>query len=113
VLLYTQDEIMTTTMPREVKTTGGSCSPPRATEHRSRLPRSSILLGALSIALFWVFGVGFALGLGAVSCGVLAPLRSDLIDDEAASLWALLGVVAGVGGIIASTITLAPTLVQL
>ncbi|MFC9549967.1 hypothetical protein ACFTWF_03865 [Rhodococcus sp. NPDC056960] len=74
----------------------------------SRLPSVSILMGVLSIGAFWVFGLGFALGLGAVACGALATLRPAVADDEAASLRALLGVVAGVAGIIASAIALVP-----
>ncbi|RYE39767.1 MAG: hypothetical protein EOP24_43265 [Hyphomicrobiales bacterium] len=66
-------------------------------------------LGALSIA-YWLLGLGFVLGVTAVVCGVIAASRSDVADDEPASLRALLGVVAGVAGITVSTIALFPVL---
>ncbi|TQC46051.1 hypothetical protein EEB14_28130 [Rhodococcus sp. WS4] len=70
----------------------------------------SFALGALSIASFWVFGLGFVLGVSAVVCGVIAASRSGVADDEPASLRALLGVVAGVAGITVSAIALFPVL---
>jgi hypothetical protein len=70
----------------------------------------SIVLGALSIPSFWVFGLGFALGLCAVICGAVATTRTAVADDEAASLRALLGIVAGVAGIMVSAIAFFPIL---
>ncbi|PBC35056.1 hypothetical protein CJ179_50095 [Rhodococcus sp. ACS1] len=70
----------------------------------------SIALGALSIASFWVFGLGFVLGVSAVVCGVIAVSCSGVSDDEPASLRALLGVIAGVAGITVSAIALFPVL---
>ena len=81
--------------------------------HGSRLPALSITLGALSVAAFWVVGLGFLLGVGAVVCGAVATSRSAVADDEAASLRALLGVVAGAAGITVSAIALFPILAQL
>ena len=104
---------MPATIPREVDAAGYSGSAPQGRPHCSRLPRASIIMGTLSIASFWMSGVGFVLGLSAVAYGTLATSQSDIAEDEAASLWALLGVVAGIGGIIASTILLAPLLVDL
>ncbi len=82
----------------------------RAPRHGSRLPFASIILGALSIASFWVVGLGFVLGLSAVACGAFATSRSGVAGDEPASLRALLGVVAGVAGITMSAIALFPVL---
>ena len=79
----------------------------------SRLPAVSIALGALSVASFWVVGLGFILGVAAVVCGAAATSRSAVADDEAASLRALLGVVAGVAGITVSAIALFPMLAHL
>ncbi|WP_368680691.1 hypothetical protein R1X32_11070 (plasmid) [Rhodococcus opacus] len=104
---------MTVAISREADAARRSDSAPRVRKHCSRLPHASIIMGALSIASFWVFGLGFALGLSAVACGILATSRSDIAEDEAASLWALLGVVAGIGGIIASTISLVPLFVHM
>ncbi|RZL71303.1 MAG: hypothetical protein EOP32_40255 [Rhodococcus sp. (in: high G+C Gram-positive bacteria)] len=73
----------------------------------------SIALGALSVASFWVVGLGFLLGVGAVIFGAVATLRSSVADDEAASLRALLGVVIGVAGITVSAIALFPMLAEL
>ncbi|MDT2006172.1 hypothetical protein FXW78_18360 [Rhodococcus opacus] len=73
----------------------------------------SITLGALSIASFWVIGLGFILGVAATACGAVATSRSTVADDEAASLRALLGVVAGVAGITVSAIALFPMLAHL
>ncbi|MDV7090310.1 hypothetical protein [Rhodococcus opacus] len=82
-------------------------------QHRSRLPVVSIALGALSVASFWVVGLGFILGVAAVVCGAIATSRSAVADDEAASLRALLGVVAGAAGITVSAIALFPMLAHL
>ena len=71
-------------------------------QHRSRLPAASITLGALSIAAFWMVGLGFVLGVAAAVCGTVATSRPAVADDEAASLRALLGIVAGAAGIIVS-----------
>jgi hypothetical protein len=73
----------------------------------------SFALGALSIASFWVSGLGFALGVSALVCGVLAASQPGVADDEPASLRALLGVVAGVAGITMSSIALFPVLADL
>ncbi|MDF3311459.1 hypothetical protein P3H15_41470 [Rhodococcus sp. T2V] len=70
----------------------------------------SIISAALSLGSFWVFWLGFALGLCAVVCGSVATSRSAVVDDEAASLRALLGVVTGVAGITVSAIALFPML---
>lgn len=86
---------------------------PRVPRGRSRLPSVSVLLGALSIASFWVSGLGFILGVSAVVCGALAASRSGVADDDPASLRALLGVVAGVAGITVSAIALFPVLADL
>jgi hypothetical protein len=83
------------------------------TQRRSRLPAVSIALGALSVALFWVVGLGFLFGVAAVVCGAVATSRSAVADDEAASLRALLGVVAGAAGITVSAIALFPMLAHL
>ncbi|MDF3311056.1 hypothetical protein P3H15_39335 [Rhodococcus sp. T2V] len=78
-----------------------------------RLPAVSISLGALSIASFWVIGLGFVLAVAAAVCGAVATSRSAVADDEAPSLRALLGVVAGAAGITVSAIALFPMLAQL
>ncbi|WP_252189627.1 MULTISPECIES: hypothetical protein [unclassified Rhodococcus (in: high G+C Gram-positive bacteria)] len=85
-------------------------TPERPARRSSRLPTVSIVLGALSIPSFWVFGLGFVLGLCAVVCGAFATTRTAVADDEAASLRALLGIVAGVAGIMVSAIALFPIL---
>lgn len=85
----------------------------KRTQHGSRLPAVSITFGALSVASFWVVGLGFLLGVAAVVCGAIASSRSAVVDDEAASLRALLGVVAGVAGITVSAIALFPMLAHL
>ncbi|MFE7420181.1 hypothetical protein [Rhodococcus sp. NPDC057529] len=81
-------------------------------QHGSRLAAVSIALGAVSVASFWVVGLGFVLGIAAVVCGAFATSRSADADDEAASLRALLGVVAGAAGITVSAIALFPMLAQ-
>ena len=65
----------------------------------------------LSVASFWVVGLGFLLGVAAV--GAVATSRSAVVDVEAASLRALLGVAAGAAGITASAIALFPMLAHL
>ncbi|MFE7423344.1 hypothetical protein [Rhodococcus sp. NPDC057529] len=68
------------------------------------------MLEASSIASFWVFGLGFALGLCAIFYGAVATTRSRVANDEADPLRALLGIVAGVPGISVSEIALFPIL---
>ena len=104
---------MTAATPAHPGTTRTLCSSSARTRgrqalHDLRLPSMSILLGALSITTFWVLGLGFVLGTSAVLCGALATARSD--DDEAASLRALLGILAGAAGITLSAIALLPAL---
>ncbi|MFD9669970.1 hypothetical protein ACFWAY_51955 [Rhodococcus sp. NPDC059968] len=74
----------------------------------------SIALRTLSVAAFWVIGLGFVLAAAAIACGAITTSRSPVADDEAASLRALLrallGVVAGVAGVIVSAIALFPSL---
>lgn len=83
-------------------------------QHRSRLPAASITLGTLSIAAFWMVGLGYLLGIAAAVCGAIATSRPAVADDETASLRALVGVVAGAAGITVSTIAaLLPVLAQL
>ena len=79
----------------------------------SRLPAASMTLGALSIAAFWILGLGFVLGVAAAVCGTIAMSRPAVADDEAASLRALLGIIAGAAGIIVSAgAALLPMLAQ-
>ncbi|TSD40563.1 hypothetical protein FFI94_032300 [Rhodococcus sp. KBS0724] len=73
-----------------------------------------MVLGTLSIAAFWIVELGFALGITAAICGTVATARPTVADDEAASLRALLGIVAGTAGITISTgAALLPLLTQL
>ncbi len=108
---------MTAAVPRSSHANNRVCasadSDEKSKRHGSRLPAVSIILGALSIGTFWVIGLGFVLGVTAVVCGAVATSRSAVADDEAASLRALLGVVAGVAGIIVSAIALFPMLALL
>ncbi|MDJ0441654.1 hypothetical protein [Rhodococcus qingshengii] len=83
-------------------------------QRRSRLPAASIALGTLSIATFWIVGLGLALGVTAAVCGTIATSRPTVADDEAASLRALLGIIAGTAGVTVSTgAALLPMLAQL
>lgn len=66
----------------------------------------SIALRTLSVAAFWVIGLGFVLAAAAIACGAITTSRSPVADDEAASLRALLGV----AGVIVSAIALFPSL---
>lgn len=109
---------MTTTVPRSLHTDNPKCTSLNGNEtkkqHLSRLPAASIALGTLSIATFWIAGLGFVLGIIAAICGALATSRPTVADDEAASLRALLGIVAGAAGITISTgAALLPMLAQL
>ncbi|MHA4854984.1 hypothetical protein L1080_036580 [Rhodococcus sp. MSC1_016] len=101
---------MTVAVPRLCSSVDGN---KKRTQHCSRLPAVSIALGLLSVASFWVVGLGFLLGVAAVVCGAVATSRSAVADDEAASLRALLGVVAGAAGITVSAIALFPMLAHL
>ena len=101
------------TPPESGATSDGSssaCARPRPPRRRSRLPSASFALGVVSLAAFWVSGLGFVLGVSAVVCGAIAASRSSAADDEPASLRALLGVVTGVAGITVSAIALFPVL---
>ncbi|MFE5699554.1 hypothetical protein [Rhodococcus koreensis] len=70
------------------------------------MPAVSIALRTLSVAAFWVIGLGFVLAAAAIACGAITTSRSPVADDEAASLRALLGV----AGVIVSAIALFPSL---
>ena len=84
------------------------------TQQPSRLPTASIILGALSISAFWLIELSFVLGITAAICGAVATSRSTVSDSEAASLRALLGIVAGTAGITISTgAALLPILAEL
>ena len=108
---------MSTAVPRNPCAEHRMCSSVDGNEipkrHGSRLPVVSIALGALSVASFWVVGLGFILGVAAVAFGAIATSRSAVAVDEAASLRALLGVVAGAAGITVSAIALFPMLAHL
>ncbi|MDV8070647.1 hypothetical protein R4P64_29365 [Rhodococcus sp. IEGM 1366] len=109
---------MSTTAPHSPHTDNPMCTSVDGNEtekqHRSRLPAASIALGTLSIATFWIVGLGFALGITAAVCGTIATSRPTVADNEAASLRALLGIVAGAAGITVSTgAALLPMLAQL
>jgi hypothetical protein len=109
---------MTATVPHNPRTDNLACTSVDGNEthkqHRSRLPAASIALGTLSIATFWIVGLGFALGITAAICGAIATARPTIADDEATSLRALLGIVAGAAGITISTgAALLPLLAQL
>ncbi len=69
---------------------------------RSLLPTVSAWMGVLSLAFFWLFELGFILGMIAAVCGALAGSRPTVAEDEAASLRALLAIVTGIAGIIAA-----------
>ncbi|MGV9870924.1 hypothetical protein [Rhodococcus koreensis] len=105
---------MTAAVPHRSRADNSTCSSVDSNDTRkqrgSRLPAASIVLGALSVASFWVVGLGFILGMAAVICGAVAASRNSAADDEVASLRALLGVVAGAAGITVSAIALFPML---
>lgn len=109
---------MTTTVPHSLHhddpTCTSVCSNETKGQHHSRLPAASITIGTLSIATFWIVGLGFVLGITAAVCGAVATSRPTVADDEAASLRALLGIVAGAAGITVSTgAALLPMLTQI
>ncbi|MBT2273800.1 hypothetical protein J7E69_20425 [Rhodococcus enclensis] len=73
-----------------------------------------MIAGALSISVFWIVELSFALGVTAAICGAVATSRPTVADSEAASLQALLGIVAGTVGINISTdAALLPMLAEL
>lgn len=109
---------MTTTVPHSPHADEPMCTSVDFNEtkeqHGSRLPAMSIAVGTLSIATFWIVELGFALGITAAVCGTVATSRPMVADDEAASLRALLGIVAGAAGVTVSTgAALLPMLAQL
>ena len=98
---------MTATIPRNPRTANPmNPSVDRNDPHTqrpSRLPTASIIIGALSISVFWLVELSFALGVTAAICGAVATSQSTVADSETASLRALLGIVAGTAGITIST----------
>lgn len=109
---------MTATIPRNPHPGSPMCPSVDRTEAHtqqpSRLPTASITIGALSISAFWLIELSFVLGVTAAICGAVATSRSTVADSEAASLRALLGIVAGTAGITTSTgVALLPMLAEL
>ena len=109
---------MTATIPHNPRTGNPMCPSVHRTDahtqHPSRLPTASIIAGALSISVFWLVELSFVLGVTAAICGAVATSRSTVADNEAASLRALLGIVAGTAGITISTgAALLPMLAEL
>ena len=100
---------MTATIPRNPRTANPMNSSVDRndththTQQPSRLPTAAITIGALSISVFWIVELSFALGVTAAICGAVATSQSTVADSEAASLRALLGIVAGTAGITIST----------
>ncbi|WP_043824826.1 hypothetical protein [Rhodococcus opacus] len=87
--------------------------PPARPRPATRLSDAAIMFGALSIATFWMFGLGIALGAAALVAGALALRHPDIADHESTSLEALLGMLAGVCGIAAGLIFLVSALPNL
>ena len=73
----------------------------------------SIMLGSLSIVMFWTFGFGILLGVGAVAAGIVANRHPAVEGNEPKALEALLGTLAGAFGIAAGLVFLAAALPQL
>lgn len=67
----------------------------------------AVMLGALSVVAFWTFGLGVLLGVGAV---VAAAVARAAKADEPVPIEAVIGAVAGVGGIAAGLMFLAAAL---
>lgn len=71
----------------------------------------AVMLGALSVVAFWTFGLGVLLGVGAVVAGAGAVARARVAEaDEPVPIEAVIGAVAGVGGIAAGLMFLAAAL---
>ena len=73
----------------------------------------SIMLGLLSIVMFWMFGFGIPLGAGAIAAGIAAHRHPTVEGNESKALEALLGVLAGAFGIAAGLVFLAAALPNL
>lgn len=55
----------------------------------------SIMLGSLSIVMFWMFGFGILLGAGAIAAGIAANRHPGVEGNESKGLVALLGMLTG------------------
>ena len=62
----------------------------------------ALMLGAVSIVTFWMFGFGIALGAGAIAVGIFAVRHPTTASNEPKSLEALIGILTGAFGINAS-----------
>ncbi|MDV7352567.1 hypothetical protein R4282_05975 [Rhodococcus oxybenzonivorans] len=70
----------------------------------------SVMLGALSIVMFWMFGFGILLGAGAIATGIVASRNPSVEADESTSLEALIGILTGAFGIAVGIVFLAAAL---
>ncbi|WP_374212591.1 hypothetical protein [Rhodococcus tibetensis] len=70
----------------------------------------SVMLGALSIVMFWMFGFGMLLGAGAIATGIVAARHPSVEADESTSLEALIGILTGAFGIALGIVFLAAAL---
>lgn len=73
----------------------------------------SVMLGALSIVMFWMFGFGIVLGVCAIAAGIAANRHPAVEGSESKSLEALLGILTGAFGIAAGTVFLTAALPHL
>nr|WP_271211856.1 hypothetical protein [Rhodococcus wratislaviensis] len=73
----------------------------------------SVMLGALSIVMFWMFGFGIVLGVCAIAAGIAANRHPAVEGSEPKSLEALLGILTGAFGIAAGTVFLTAALPHL
>ncbi|WP_124395452.1 hypothetical protein [Rhodococcus wratislaviensis] len=73
----------------------------------------SIMLGALSIVMFWTFGFGILLGAAAIGTGIVANRHRAVEENESKALEALLGILTGALGIAAGLVFLTAALPNL
>jgi hypothetical protein len=72
----------------------------------SLLPACAMAAGTLSVATFWMTGLGIVLGISGLAAGITGVIRHRAEDDESASLWSLLGILAANLGLTTSAVAM-------
>lgn len=73
--------------------------PPTAAQRVARWGERSEMLGALSVLVFWAFGVGIVLGAAAIATGVFTLRRLAKEPENPLPIDAVIGLITGIIGL--------------
>lgn len=87
--------------------------PPTAAQRVARWGERSAMLGALSVLVFWAFGIGIILGAGAIATGLFTLRRLRQDPSSPLPVDAVVGLITGIIGLALSAsffVTILPDL---